>query len=72
MFSRHRFLQGTVGVGLGGPVLAKLANQHSLTESGTPASHPSGAVIFEMVRTRRPGPPVVPDRRPVLGPCRRD
>jgi hydroxyacylglutathione hydrolase len=51
MFSRSRFLEGAVGAGLGGLVLAKLANQHSLTEPGTPASHPSGAVIFEMVRT---------------------
>jgi hydroxyacylglutathione hydrolase len=51
MFSRSRFLQGAVGAGLGGLVLAKLANQHSLTEPGTPASHPSDAVIFETVRT---------------------
>ena len=32
-------------------MLAKLANQHSLTELGTPASHPSDAIIFETVRT---------------------
>ena len=51
MFSRHRFLQGAVGVVRMGLVLAKLANQHSLTEPGTPTSHPSDAVIFETVRT---------------------
>jgi len=51
MFSLNRFLQGAVGVVRMGLVLAKLANQHSLTESGTPASHPSDAVIFETVRT---------------------
>ena len=51
MFSRHRFLQGAVAAGLGGLVLPKLANQHSLSEPGTPASHPSNAIIFETVRT---------------------
>ncbi len=52
MFSRSRFLQGAVGAGLGGLVLAKLANQHSLTEPGTPASHPSDAVIQQERQTR--------------------
>ena len=51
MYSRRRFLQGTVGAGLGGLVMAKLADKHSLTAAGTPASHPSDAVIFETVRT---------------------
>jgi hydroxyacylglutathione hydrolase len=38
-------------VGLGGVMLAKLANQHSIVEPGTPVFHPSDAVIFEAVRT---------------------
>jgi hydroxyacylglutathione hydrolase len=32
-------------------VLAKLAKQHSTAKSGNPGLHPSGAVIFETVRT---------------------
>jgi hydroxyacylglutathione hydrolase len=51
MFSRRRFLQGAVVAGLGGVVLAKLANQRSFIESDTPGLHPSDAVIFETVRT---------------------
>src|SRR5262249_28303776 len=51
MLSRPRFLYGTVVVGLGGVVLAKLAKQHSIVEPGTSALHPPAAVIFETVRT---------------------
>src|SRR5262245_21729748 len=48
MCSRRRFLQSAVGAGLGGLVLA---NQYAVAEPGTPARHPSDAVIFETVRT---------------------
>jgi hydroxyacylglutathione hydrolase len=48
MFSRRLFLQGAVGAGLGGLVLAI---QRSPAGPGTPGSHPSEAVIFETVRT---------------------
>src|SRR5262249_19623148 len=45
------FLQRGRGAGLGGVVMVKLVSQYSTTEPGTPASHPSDAVIFETVRT---------------------
>ena len=48
MMSRHRFLQGAVGAGLGGVVPA---NQHLIAELGDPATRPSNEVIFETVRT---------------------
>jgi hydroxyacylglutathione hydrolase len=51
MLSRRRFVQGAVGAGLAGVVLARLANQRSIADPGTPASRPSDAVIFETVRT---------------------
>jgi hydroxyacylglutathione hydrolase len=51
MFSRRRLLQGAVGAGLGGLLLAKLACQRGVPEPGTPARPFSDAVVFETVRT---------------------
>jgi hydroxyacylglutathione hydrolase len=52
MLSRRSFLQGAaVAGGLGGLLLARLANQLSFSEPGTPALAPSDAVVFETVRT---------------------
>jgi hydroxyacylglutathione hydrolase len=48
MMSRRTFLRQAVGTSLGGVVLA---NQRSLAETGSAASRPSRAVIFETVRT---------------------
>src|SRR6516165_2748283 len=48
MFSRRRFLQGAVDVGLGSLLLA---NHHSFAQEETFMSPHSDAIIFETVRT---------------------
>jgi hydroxyacylglutathione hydrolase len=40
-----------VGAGLGGVVLAKLANPHAIAEPGNPRSQPPNEVVFETLRT---------------------
>jgi hydroxyacylglutathione hydrolase len=51
MLSRRHFMSGTIGGGLGGLVLVKLANQPSFAQPGTPELPLSDAVVFETVRT---------------------
>src|SRR6516164_1281718 len=48
MLSRRSLLQSALGAGLGCVVLA---NRRASAEPGAPASHASGPVIFETVRT---------------------